>query len=227
MSGYVGVEPIPKASLILTQDALTIDSQTISVPGGYSPGNIFVYLDGQRLRQSDFTDTDGSTVDLLEVFPAGTEYIVEEVRNFTIPNHFTKLEIENAQFDFNNMPTVGGAPIVESGSNTDGEWTRWADGTLHCSKKGLSVPYDTQKAQGTRWRGTFTYPQPFVSSPKVFPLITGNPAIIADVETGGVKAPALTSTSCFVDMYSQTSVADDGTSGSDNTADVFATGYWK
>ena len=27
------------------------------------------------------------------------------------------------------MPTVGGAPIVESGSNSDGSWTRWADGT--------------------------------------------------------------------------------------------------
>ena len=27
------------------------------------------------------------------------------------------------------MPQVGGDPIVESGSNADGEWTRWADGT--------------------------------------------------------------------------------------------------
>ena len=28
------------------------------------------------------------------------------------------------------MPQVGGDPIVESGSNADGQWTRWADGTL-------------------------------------------------------------------------------------------------
>jgi hypothetical protein len=27
------------------------------------------------------------------------------------------------------MPQVGGDPIVESGSNSDGEWTRWSDGT--------------------------------------------------------------------------------------------------
>jgi hypothetical protein len=27
------------------------------------------------------------------------------------------------------MPQVGGDPIVESGSNADGEWTRWSDGT--------------------------------------------------------------------------------------------------
>ena len=30
------------------------------------------------------------------------------------------------------MPTVGGDPVVESGSNSDGEWTRWADGTQEC-----------------------------------------------------------------------------------------------
>ena len=31
--------------------------------------------------------------------------------------------------DFTAMPSVGGDPIVESGSNADGAWTRWADGT--------------------------------------------------------------------------------------------------
>ena len=30
------------------------------------------------------------------------------------------------------MPHVGGDPIVESGSNADGEWTRWSDGTQIC-----------------------------------------------------------------------------------------------
>ena len=31
--------------------------------------------------------------------------------------------------NFTTMPQVGGDPIVESGSNADGKWTRWADGT--------------------------------------------------------------------------------------------------
>ena len=35
--------------------------------------------------------------------------------------------------NFTAMPQVGGDPIVESGSNSDGEWTRWADGTQHCT----------------------------------------------------------------------------------------------
>jgi hypothetical protein len=32
--------------------------------------------------------------------------------------------------NFTAMPQVGGDPIVESGSNSDGEWTRWSDGTI-------------------------------------------------------------------------------------------------
>lgn len=31
--------------------------------------------------------------------------------------------------DFLAMPSVGGDLVVESGSNTDGEWIKWADGT--------------------------------------------------------------------------------------------------
>lgn len=31
------------------------------------------------------------------------------------------------------MPTVGGDAVVESGSNSDGMWTRWGDGTQTCS----------------------------------------------------------------------------------------------
>ena len=31
------------------------------------------------------------------------------------------------EMNFSTMPEVGGSPIVESGSNSDGEWTRWAD----------------------------------------------------------------------------------------------------
>jgi len=33
-----------------------------------------------------------------------------------------------AAANFTAMPQVGGDPIVESGSNADGEWTRWSDG---------------------------------------------------------------------------------------------------
>ena len=35
-----------------------------------------------------------------------------------------------AAANFASMPQVGGDPIVESGSNTDGEWAKWSDGTM-------------------------------------------------------------------------------------------------
>ncbi len=34
--------------------------------------------------------------------------------------------------DSTSMPTSGGDPVVESGSNSDGQWTKWADGTQTC-----------------------------------------------------------------------------------------------
>jgi hypothetical protein len=39
--------------------------------------------------------------------------------------------------NFTAMPQVGGDPIVESGSNADGEWTRWSDGTQITSQQFL------------------------------------------------------------------------------------------
>jgi hypothetical protein len=41
--------------------------------------------------------------------------------------------LSKAGSNFPDMPQVGGDPIVESGSNSDGEWTRWSDGTQICS----------------------------------------------------------------------------------------------
>jgi len=54
------------------------------------------------------------------------------------------------------MPEVGGDPIVESGSNTDGEWMRWADGTQICTGR---VPSGAAT-------GTVTYAIAFSGKPK-------------------------------------------------------------
>lgn len=60
--------------------------------------------------------------------------------------------------NFDTMPTVGGDPIVESGSNSDGEWTRWADGTQEC-KDIVSV------SMGPNTSASFMYtaPQPILA----------------------------------------------------------------
>jgi hypothetical protein len=46
-----------------------------------------------------------------------------------IQGKFSSILAGGSDANFTAMPQVGGDPIVESGSNADGEWTRWSDGT--------------------------------------------------------------------------------------------------
>ncbi len=62
--------------------------------------------------------------------------------------------------DFAGMPTVGGDPVIESGSNTDGEWIRWADGTQTCSRR--AITFGTRSGQ--RVSRDWNYPTVFVSA---------------------------------------------------------------
>jgi len=66
-----------------------------------------------------------------------------------------------ADANFTAMPQVGGDPIVESGSNADGEWTKWADGTQHVSVREILLEYDS----GFSLRYEWTFPMAFFSVP--------------------------------------------------------------
>lgn len=67
--------------------------------------------------------------------------------------------------DFVGMPTVAGDPVVESGSNSDGQWTRYADGTQMCTSP--SFPVDITFATGNIFKSdtipSWTFPAAFVS----------------------------------------------------------------
>ena len=69
-------------------------------------------------------------------------------------------EVGTGSPDFpNGMPTSAGDPIVESGSNSDGEWTRWADGTQVCTRNvTLDLTITTNQYRGG-------YAQPFNADP--------------------------------------------------------------
>ena len=62
-----------------------------------------------------------------------------EVDNFTEWKQFVDLSGAN----FTSMPQVGGDPIVESGSNSNGQYTKFSDGTLFCSGRKLVSGDDT------------------------------------------------------------------------------------
>ncbi|MGQ7248292.1 hypothetical protein ACUN9Y_13275 [Halomonas sp. V046] len=82
--------------------------------------------------------------------------------------------------NFDTMPEVGGGPIVESDSNSDGAWTRWADGTQETGQSTLVSP-------GPLGVGTFDdpyrtsviqrpFPVPFINTPQFATGVSGNTA---------------------------------------------------
>ena len=59
--------------------------------------------------------------------------------------------------------------VVESGSNANGKFTRWADGTLICTH--TLVPDNPDIAIGSLFRGAetaWTFPYAFVGNPSIF-----------------------------------------------------------
>ena len=68
----------------------------------------------------------------------------------------------------NNARTLDKSVIVDSGSNENGGWVKWADGTMICTKR---VKFSTTIEN--RWGNLFdsdklslgNFPQPFISKP--------------------------------------------------------------
>ena len=53
--------------------------------------------------------------------------------------------------DFDSIPTVETNPVVEEDSNSDGVWTRWADGTQLCWSDTVSEHDVTSRAENVLW----------------------------------------------------------------------------
>jgi len=76
------------------------------------------------------------------------------------------------------MPmTSGGVPVVESGSNDQGAWVRWADGTQMCYRRwsATSSLVATRTIQGITvyaWHPVWVYPAAFADTPVV--LVSGD-----------------------------------------------------
>ncbi len=113
--------------------------------------------------------------------------------------------------DFVGMPSVGGDPIVESGSNSDGGWTRWADGTQQC-RAHVYVDWSTST------RKEFFFPIAFTDEPG---------ASIAGVSgTSTSYWKALGNSAVQVDTSKWLVVINDVTTFNLLTF-LFATGRWK
>ena len=129
-----------------------------------------------------------------------------------------------ANANFTAMPQVGGDPIVESGSNADGEWTRWADGTMICTTD--SIAGTTTSGGPGFWDTTWTLPIAFISiAYKVFPVHNNQAGVPETLRGGGWEIPpGLTSTIALMRYFPPAS-------GSGTVAnlslDATAIGRWK
>ena len=112
------------ASTGVMYDVASVDSDTqitLSAPYAGTTASGVVYAIG-----TGFTVPDS--------FPEMSQGDIETATIFTramrkIQGKISSILAGGANANFTAMPQVGGDPIVESGSNSDGEWTRWADGT--------------------------------------------------------------------------------------------------
>ena len=129
--------------------------------------------------------------------------------------------------DFTAMPSVGGDPVVESGSNADGEWPRWADGTQICTHVftgavndfGAGTLLDMYRSYSLNW----TFPVAFIATPVMSSsVVTPLPVDGTDAFVVSNAGRVITATSASViQMFRGTNIGDV------EVCNVQATGRWK
>ena len=128
--------------------------------------------------------------------------------------------LSKAGSNFPDMPQVGGDPIVESGSNSDGEWTRWSDGT----QVAMIANADGEVSGGPF---TWTYPSAFNAAPayaagqnttRALTFGTGRAESVS-IGAGGID----TRTATDLDYYTATS----SSAAVPFAVTLFASGRWK
>ena len=196
-------------------DVASVDSDTqvtLSVPYAGTTASGVVYAIG-----TSFTVPDN--------FPEMSQGDIETATIFTramrkIQGKFSSILAGGANANFIAMPQVGGDPIVESGSNADGEWTKWSDGTIaQWYLSSTSYTTVSAKAGGFFNNGeAFTFPTAFnnsvsVSVTAVIGQGPGNVAI-----AGYVFAFSLTGVSVGASAFTNTDTFKPG---------FYAIGRWK
>lgn len=167
-SGYFRTEPIT---------ATATGQTSFTVPGGYTPGAIFVSLNGATLPPADFTAADGTAVVLAsgEGVVAGSVLLVHVLSAFEVAD---ALPLGGTAADSSRLGGVlaaefysrgnilgivsksGGVPtgaMIEEGQNANGKYWRYASGEQYVE---LSIPMDVTENAGSFYRGRTTVDSP-------------------------------------------------------------------
>jgi hypothetical protein len=116
---YIGATPVPRATKIRSFGTTTVLSATVGVPGGFTAGNIEVYINGRSVLPTDFNDSNGADVIFPAALPVGTDYLIVEARSFEIASHYTKVESDTLYYN----KTESDAKFVEVGDTVTGTAT--------------------------------------------------------------------------------------------------------
>lgn len=125
-------------------------------------------------------------------------------------------KVKDGSIEFADLSAACVSGIVSSGSNANGNWTKFADGTMICTHALLGPIsmglYITGLYQGVV---TWTFPSQFVGSPSVSG--TG----VDQSSVGWVSGSSITHTSAGIVYYSKSSAV------SGSLLPVTAIGRWK
>ena len=87
----------------------------------------------------------------------------------------TKLDLSET-YNFTTMPQRGGNAIVSKGSNSNGAYVKFGDGTLICTAQKTTLEQNNGASAGNFYysnAGTWTYPLAFNAAPKVIAQVNG------------------------------------------------------
>ncbi|MGE9959178.1 hypothetical protein [Cloacibacillus porcorum] len=124
--------------------------------------------------------------------------------------------------DIASLPIVGtaGSAVIERGSNANGEYVKFADGTMICTFNSGSLGSDESTLN------TCVFPAAFVSKPKVYPAVSLHAENVnTTLATGFVFTARPVDTSLTYCKVAAISL--NGVPLSNGTGDLIAVGRWK
>lgn len=79
---WIGNEPVQRRARILSEGVTNALTSSIQIAGGYTVGNIVVFINGNRLQTNEFDDSDGYVITFVDELPVNTEWVVEDIQAF-------------------------------------------------------------------------------------------------------------------------------------------------
>lgn len=87
---YIGNPPVVQSSRLVYEETAATAKTAFTPPGGYTVGQLEVYINGSQLMSDDFTATDGSTVNLTTACAVGDGFKSIAYGNFLASNAVNK-----------------------------------------------------------------------------------------------------------------------------------------